>query len=191
MSRSAYCGLSRGHRGELVTELAPRRETRWEPGRRQRRRGDPRRQAGAGPEYELAFTGRLLVTLARLRTGLAREALGVIYQAGSCAIGRAIGEIRPLLAGRGFAVPQRPGLRLRTLAGEDAAYAGRWPLLPPGFVITCAARTGSFVRVEGQQDALRQVCAYQRATPLPDLGRRGVVFRGTTTILHGQDGGPI
>ena len=139
MSRSAFCGLSRGHRGELVTELAPRRETRWEPGRRQRRRGDRRRQAGAGPEYELAFTGRLLVTLARLRTGLAREALGVIYQAGSCAIGRAIGEIRPLLAGRGFAVPQRPGLRLRTLADEHAAYAGRWPLLPPGFVITCAA----------------------------------------------------
>lgn len=30
-----------------------------------------------------------------------------------------------------------------------------WPLLPPGFVITCAARAGSFVRVEGQQDALR------------------------------------
>ena len=30
-----------------------------------------------------------------------------------------------------------------------------WPLLPPGFVITCTARAGSFVRVEGQQDALR------------------------------------
>ena len=30
-----------------------------------------------------------------------------------------------------------------------------WPLLPPGFVITCAAGAGSFVRVEGQQDALR------------------------------------
>ncbi len=29
-----------------------------------------------------------------------------------------------------------------------------WPLLPPGFVITCTARAGSFVRVEGQQDAL-------------------------------------
>lgn len=30
-----------------------------------------------------------------------------------------------------------------------------WPLLPPGFVITCAASAGSFVRVEGQQGALR------------------------------------
>jgi diaminohydroxyphosphoribosylaminopyrimidine deaminase/5-amino-6-(5-phosphoribosylamino)uracil reductase len=40
-----------------------------------------------------------------------------------------------------------------------------WPLLPPGFVITGAARAGSFVRVEGQQDAPRSVYAYQRATP--------------------------
>jgi hypothetical protein len=31
-----------------------------------------------------------------------------------------IGEIRPLLGGRGFAVPQRQGLRLRTLAGVFA-----------------------------------------------------------------------
>jgi hypothetical protein len=41
---------------------------------------------------------------------------------GSSTIGRAIGEIRPLLAQRGFAVPDRPGIRLRTL--EDVfAYA--------------------------------------------------------------------
>jgi hypothetical protein len=120
MSHSAFCGLSRGHLGELVTELAPRWEGRCASGRRQRRHGGRRRQADAGPEYALVFTGRLLVTLVRLRTGLTREALGVIYQAGSFPIGRAIGEIRPLLAGRGFAVPQRPGLRLRTLAGVFA-----------------------------------------------------------------------
>jgi diaminohydroxyphosphoribosylaminopyrimidine deaminase / 5-amino-6-(5-phosphoribosylamino)uracil reductase len=30
-----------------------------------------------------------------------------------------------------------------------------WPLMPPGFVITGAARAGSLVRVDGQQDALR------------------------------------
>jgi hypothetical protein len=33
------------------------------------------------------FTGRLLVTLVHLRTGLTREALGVIYQVGSSTIG--------------------------------------------------------------------------------------------------------
>jgi hypothetical protein len=67
-------------------------------------------------------TDRLLVTLVHLRTGLIDEALGVIYQVGSSTIGRVIGEIRPLLAERGFAVPQRPGLRLRTLA-DVFAYA--------------------------------------------------------------------
>jgi len=30
-----------------------------------------------------------------------------------------------------------------------------WPLLPPGFVIAGVVRTGSFIRVDGQQDALR------------------------------------
>ena len=37
-------------------------------------------------------------------------------------ITRAVGEIRPLLAARGFAVPGQPGLRLRTLA-DVFAYA--------------------------------------------------------------------
>lgn len=47
--------------------------------------------------------------LVYLRTGLIHEALGVIYEVRSSTIGRAIGEVRPLLAERGFAVPQRPG----------------------------------------------------------------------------------
>src|ERR1019366_8268497 len=64
-----------------------------------------------------------------LRTGLTHEALGVIYQVGSSTIGRAIGEIRPLLAERGFAVPQRLGLRLRTLA-DVFAYAKAENLTP-------------------------------------------------------------
>ncbi|WP_327271980.1 transposase family protein [Streptomyces sp. NBC_01224] len=63
-----------------------------------------------------------MITLAYLRTGLPQDALAVIYDVGSSTIGRAIGEVRPLLAARGFAVPDRPGLRLRTL--EDVfAYA--------------------------------------------------------------------
>jgi len=45
-----------------------------------------------------------------------------MYGVGSSTIGRAIGEIRPPLAERGFAVPQRPGLRPRTLA-DVFAYA--------------------------------------------------------------------
>ncbi|MEU9014543.1 transposase family protein [Streptomyces sp. NPDC048479] len=70
----------------------------------------------------MLFTDRLLVALVHLRTDLTHEAIGVIYQVWSSVIGRAIGEIRPLLAERGCAVPQRPGLCLRTL-GDVFAYA--------------------------------------------------------------------
>lgn len=103
-------------------ELAPRWEVRCESGRHERRHGARKREAGAGPKYKLVFTDRVLVTLVHLRTGLTHEALGVIYGMGSSTTGRAIGEIRALLAARGFAVPNRPGIRLRTL--EDVfAYA--------------------------------------------------------------------
>ncbi|MFD9284095.1 transposase family protein [Streptomyces mirabilis] len=51
------------------------------------------------------------MTLVHLRTGLTYEALGVIYEVGSSTISRAICEVRPLLAPRGFTIPDRPGVR--------------------------------------------------------------------------------
>ncbi|MEU1625625.1 transposase family protein [Streptomyces sp. NPDC020096] len=50
-----------------------------------------------------------MVTLVHPRTGLTHESLGVVYEVGSSTIGRAIAEIRPLLADHGFAVPGRSG----------------------------------------------------------------------------------
>jgi hypothetical protein len=44
---------------------------------------------------------------------------------GRSTVTRAIGEIRPLLAARGFAVPGEPGIRLRTLADVFAYAAAR------------------------------------------------------------------
>lgn len=124
ISHPAFCGLSRQHLGELIEKLAPRWDARCESGRHDRRHGKRRRQAGAGPKYELVFIDRVLVTLVHLRTGLTHQALAVIYEVGSSTVGRAIAEIRPLLAGRGFAVPDRPGLRLRLRLLEDVfAYA--------------------------------------------------------------------
>ncbi len=55
------------------------------------------------------------MTLVHLRTGLTHEALGLLYEVGSSTIDRAIREVRPLPAERGFAAPDRPGIRLRTL----------------------------------------------------------------------------
>lgn len=122
MSHRAFCGISARHSGELIAELATCWGARCEATRNERRHGARKRKAGAGSKYEPVFTDRVLVTLVHLRTGLTHEALGVIYEVGSSTIGRAISEIRPLLAACGFAVPDRPGLRLRTL--EDVfAYA--------------------------------------------------------------------
>ncbi|MGW1428113.1 helix-turn-helix domain-containing protein [Streptomyces sp. NPDC002431] len=127
MSHHAFCGLSRKHLGALVEELAPRWEARCESARHQRREGARQRQAGAGPKHEFVFTDRLLATLVHLRTGLTHEALGVLYEVGSSTIGRALAEIRPLLAERGFAVPD-PSLcpaeetEDRERPGRAAAY---------------------------------------------------------------------
>lgn len=44
------------------------------------------------------------------------------YEAGSSTTGRAVNEVRPLSAERGFAVLDRPGIRPRTLA-DVSAYA--------------------------------------------------------------------
>ena len=68
------------------------------------------------------FTDRLLVTLVHLRLGLPHAALAQLYGVDRSTVSGAIREVRPLLAARGLAVPDRPGLRIRTL--EDLfAYA--------------------------------------------------------------------
>jgi hypothetical protein len=122
LTHPAFCGVGRQHLGELLDELEPRWESRCESERHDRRGAARRREAGAGPKYELPFRDRLVITLVSLRTGLPQDALAVVYGVGSSTIGRAIREVRPLLAARGCAVPDRPEVRLRTL--EDVfAYA--------------------------------------------------------------------
>ncbi len=170
MSHYAFCGLLREHLGEPVAELAPQWEARCESGRRQRRRGDRRRQAGAGPKYALVFTDRLRVTLVHLRTSLTHEALGVIYQVGSSTIGRAIGEIRPLLAERRFAVPQRPGLRLRTLAD----------------VFAYAEAENVTLRIDGTETQVRRPKAGRPGRAAFVSGKRKQNTMKTTTISDGQ-----
>jgi len=87
------------------------------------RRGHPRRRAaGAGPTHRLVVCDRVLVTLVHLRLQLPHQALAVLYGVDRSTITRAVHEIRPLLAKRGFAVPDAPGVRLHTLA-DVFAYA--------------------------------------------------------------------
>ncbi|MCX5317208.1 transposase [Streptomyces sp. NBC_00154] len=122
-SHPALSGVPRAHFGELLKELAPRWQAARESALHERRGGDRRRAAGAGPKQRLVFVDRLLVTLVHLRLGIPHAALAELYAVDRSTVSGAIREVRPLLAARGFAVPDRPGVRLRTL--EDLfAYAG-------------------------------------------------------------------
>ena len=62
------------------------------------------------PGRELAVTGRAIATLVIVRFQLPHAALAVFCGARRCTITGAAGEIRPLPAARGFAVPGQPGL---------------------------------------------------------------------------------
>ncbi|MEV8529895.1 transposase family protein [Streptomyces sp. NPDC052000] len=122
LSHPAFTGVTRQHFAELVVELAPRWEASRESDRTERRGGERRRAAGAGRKPKLVFTDRLLLTLICLRHQLPHAALAELYSVDRSTVSTAVREIRALLAERGFAVPDRPGLRLRTL--EDLfAYA--------------------------------------------------------------------
>ncbi|MFF3355240.1 transposase family protein [Streptomyces sp. NPDC002917] len=61
-----------------------------------------------------------------LRFQLPHAALAALYGVDRSTVTRAVHEIRPLLAARGFAVPGEAGLRLYTLAeGNYARRPGR------------------------------------------------------------------
>jgi DDE superfamily endonuclease/Helix-turn-helix of DDE superfamily endonuclease len=120
-----WTGMSRTRLAMLIEEMAAPWTTA-EQDRLLARRGRERlRAAGAGPGHDLPFTDRVIVTLVHLRFQLPHQALAVLYGVGRSTVSRAIGEVRPLLAARGFAVPGEPGIRLRTLADVFAYAAAR------------------------------------------------------------------
>ncbi len=72
--------------------------------------------------HQLVFVDRLVATLIHLRHDLPHSVLGLLFGVERSTVTRAIAEIRALLAEPGCAVPDRPGLRLRTKA-DVFAYA--------------------------------------------------------------------
>jgi hypothetical protein len=122
LSHRICTGIGRRKLGKLIEELAPLWLAQQESRLRDRRGRDRLRAEGAGPARELPFTDRVIATLVILRFQLPHAALAVCYDVHRSTITRAAGEIRPLLAQRGFAVPGQPGRRLRTLA-DVFAYA--------------------------------------------------------------------
>ncbi len=122
LSHRICTGIGRRKLGELIEELAPLWLAQQESRLRDRRGRDRLCAEGAGPGHDLPFTDRVIATLVILRFQLPHAALAVLYGVHRSTITRAAGEIRPLLAQRGFAVPGQAGLRLRTLA-DVFAYA--------------------------------------------------------------------
>jgi hypothetical protein len=125
LSNRIWTGVSRAHLAWLIGELAPRWVAAEEDRLLQRRGHERERAAGAGPGHDLPFTDRVIVTLVHLRFQLPHKALAGLYRVDRSTVTRAIHEIRPLLAARGFAVPGEPGIRLKTLAGLFAYAAAR------------------------------------------------------------------
>lgn len=122
LSHRICTGIPRRRLGKLIAELAGPWVAGQESQLRERRGHDRQRAAGAGPDHQLVFTDRVVATLVILRFQLPHAALALFYAVDRSTITRAVHEIRPLLAARGFATPQSPGLRLRTLA-DVFAYA--------------------------------------------------------------------
>ena len=108
--------------GKLIAELSGPWMKAAEDRLRERRGHERERAPGAGPDHDLPFTDRVIVTLVYLRFQLPQAALAELYRVHRSTITRAVHEVRPLLAARGFAVPEEPGVRLRALA-DVFAYA--------------------------------------------------------------------
>jgi len=122
LSHRICTGIPRKRLGKLIAELAEPWTAQQESRLHQRRGHERLRAAGAGPDHELVFTDRVIAALVVLRFQLPHAAVAIFYGVHHATVSRAVGEIRPLLAARGFAVPGKPELRLRTLA-DVFAYA--------------------------------------------------------------------
>jgi hypothetical protein len=122
LSKRIFTGLQPRRPGKLIGDLSGPWMAAEEARLRERRGHDRERAPRAGPDHDLPFTDRVIVTLVYLRFQLPHAVLAVLYGVDRSTITRAVREVRPLLAARGFAVPHRPDLRLRTLA-DVFAYA--------------------------------------------------------------------
>jgi len=122
LSHRIFTGIRRRTPGKLIAELSGPWMKAAEDRLRERRGHERERAPGAGPDHDLPFTDRVIVTLVYLRFQLPQAALAELCRVHRSTITRAVHEVRPLLAARGFAVPEEPGVRLRTLA-DIFAYA--------------------------------------------------------------------
>lgn len=159
--------------GALVCELAGPWLAVREAERGERRGHARLRAAGAGPGRRLVFVDRVLVTLVVLRWALSHRVLAVLFGVSASTIDRAVAEIRPLLAARGFAAPGRPGIRLRTLAD----------------VFACAEAEGITLRIDGTGIQVRRPRAKRPGRKAFISGKKKQNTEKATMISDGQGRG--
>ncbi|MFJ9619238.1 transposase family protein [Streptomyces noursei] len=170
LSHPAFTGISRTHLGGLIEELAGPWVAQCESARQERRGGKRKQRPGAGPKHDLVFTDRVLVTLVHLRHQLPHAALAELYGLERSTVTRAIGKSRPLLAARGFAVPDRNGVRLRTLAD----------------VFAFAAAEDVTLRIDGTETQVRRPQAHRAGRRAFISGKKKQNTCKTTTISDSQ-----
>jgi len=170
LSHPVFTGLSRQHLAELTAELADPWTAAHQSALQQRRGHARQRAAGAGPHQRLVFCDRVLVTLVILRFQLPHHALAVLYGVDRATVTRAVHQIRPLLAKRGFAVPGAPDLRLHTLAD----------------VFAYAAAHGVQLRIDGTETQVRRPRANRPGRRAFVSGKKKQNTIKTTTISDGH-----
>ncbi|MGH3193382.1 MAG: transposase family protein [Streptosporangiaceae bacterium] len=170
MSKRIFTGLQPRRLGRLTADLAGA----WAASEEDRllgRRGHGRLRApGAGPDHDLPFTDRVIVTLVHLRLQLPHAALAALYGVHRCTVTRAVHEIRPLLAARGFAVPGRPDLRLRTLAD----------------VFAYAAAHGTELRIDGTEVQVRRPAAGRPGRKAFVSGKKKMNTKKAAVVTDGE-----
>jgi hypothetical protein len=170
LSKRIFTGLQPRRLGGLIAGLAGAWMTAEESRLRERRGHDRIRAPGAGPDHDLPFTDRVIVTLVALRFQLPHAALAELCQVDRSTVTRAVHEIRPLLAARGFAVPGRAGLRLRTLAD----------------VFAYASAHGVELRIDGTEVQVRRPRAGKPGRKAFVSGKKKMNTKKATVVTDGQ-----
>jgi len=170
LSKRIFTGLQPRRLGKLIAELAGDWTAAEEARLRERRGHERLRAPGAGPGHDLPFTDRVIVTLVYLRHQLPHAALAALYQVDRSTVTRAVHEIRPLLAARGFAVPHRPGLRLRTLAD----------------VFAYASSHGVELRIDGTEVQVRRPRAGRPGRKAFVSGKKKMNTKKATVVTDGE-----
>ena len=169
LSKRIFTGLKPQRLGRLIAGLAGSWTAAEDARLRERRGHDRLRAPGAGPDHDLPFTDRVIVTLVYLRLQLPHAALAELYGVHRSTVTRAVTEVRPLLAARGFTVPHRPDLRLRTLAD----------------VFAYAAAHGTELRIDGTEVQVRRPRANKPGRRTFVSGKKKMNTKKATVVTDG------